>query len=850
MAQDILFAIRLLRRHPALFGITVAGLAVAIGITTAALSVAKSVAFAGYGASASESVHRVVLTSGTFKKITGNSPFRGQWTFDDYSRLGELSSTMTLVGWASDGAEYRGSSNDGAPQDVRYLAVSGNYFTVLGMRASAGRLLSPADDTPGSSSVVVSQGFWKNRLGADPAIVGRTIWLGNRSYTIVGVVDRKHTTPSMFGRPPALWMSLAAHRDAWSGRTSAGIDDLRVRLAARRGDTGSEAIAQDRYDAIEAELVAPPRAWNPAVEVLGRLNTGITRAQAEAEIGALALSLANATGVTRRPIVHLEAIDQNRTDAKTAAAILLIIVGLVLFVACANVTNVLLASAASRRREIGTRLAIGASRGRILRQLLTESVLLGSISSFVGLGIAMAVLPSFAALIQVPPAFDVSPDLGIYASLGAMTVVVGILAGLAPARYGQGQDLTTALKVDQAGAPLPLPKARLRSLLIATQAAVSAVLLVLAGLLARSLIETSRLAVDYDVNPFMTLNVGNPTTGSAWGSARRDAYWTGFLEQVRQIPGVASAALAVAPPFSGTTTAPQRINDRILDRNEVSPDYFHTVGISLVRGRTFTPEEVRTEAPVAIISASLAREVWGSENPLGASLDRVWGPATADDAKLPGLYRKPKDARVIGVVGNVTARLGRQPFPAVYLPISQTSVPRLVVRAQREPGPLVQPLRDVLQSFDPRLQPTAIFARDELRRQLEVPQTLAVLSLAVGLVALGLAVIGLFGVTAFVVEQRTHELSVRRALGAGHLELMTMLLRESLRPVFVGLLCGLFVSVAGGRVLQSLLYGVSPRDPVAFVGAVGVLVVAASAAVLVPARRAARINPAQLLKLA
>jgi putative ABC transport system permease protein len=204
---------------------------------------------------------------------------------------------------------------------------------------------------------------------------------------------------------------------------------------------------------------------------------------------------------------------------------------------------------------------------------------------------------------------------------------------------------------------------------------------------------------------------------------------------------------------------------------------------------------------------------------------------------------------VIGVAADVTGRLGRQPLPAVYLPISLLSVPRVVVRAQREPGPLVQPLREALQSFDPRLQPTTIFAREALRRQLEGPQILAALSLAVGVVALGLAVIGLFGVTAFMVEQRTHELSVRRALGAGPVELMTMLLRDSLKPVMVGSLCGLFVSAVGSRVLQSLLFGVSARDPLAFVGAVVVLVVAASTAVLVPARRASQMNPAQLLKL-
>lgn len=849
MVHDIIFAIRLFRRHPALFGVTVAGLAVAIGITTAVFSVAKSVAFAGYGASAPDSLHRVSLTSGVFRRSTGNSPFRGQWTFDDYARLREITSTMTLAAAVIDGAPFRATSDAGTPLSVSYVAVSGSYFEILGMRASHGRLLSPADDVPGSENVVVSHGFWKNRLGGDPAILGRPLWLGDRAYAVVGIAERRHTASSMYGPPPAFWISLATHRDRWGGQTGARAEEMQARLNARRSQPGIGAADHDRYAAIEEELATPPRAWNPPVEVLGRLNPGITRAQAEAEMGALASSLATEALDTRRPSVRLEAPDRDTADTKVLAAILMITVGLVVFVACANVTNVLLASAASRRREIGTRLAIGASRGRILRQLLTESLLLGLISSIVGFGVALTILPSIAALMQVPPAFDVSPDLWVYASLGVMTVVVGILAGLAPARYGQSGDLTTALKTDQITAPLPLPRTRLRSLLIGTQAAVSAVLLVLAALLTRSLIETSTLAAGYDLDPLMTVDVGNRTTGPAWGPARRDAYWNGLVEQVRQIPGVAAAALAAAPPFSGTTFAPQRIDDHSVDRNEVSPDYFETVGIPLLQGRTFTHEEVKTGAPVAIISTSLARAAWGTENPLGASLDKVWGPLTPNDAKLLGIYRKPKDARVVGIVADVTTRLGKENLPAVYLPLSGTVVPRLLIRAQNDPAVLVQPVRNVLQSFDPRQQPTAIFAREDLRRQMDKPRILAVLALLVGAVALGLAVIGLFGVTAFVVEQRTHELSVRRALGATDGDLMTMLFRDSLRPVVVGLVCGVLLSLAGGRVVQSLLYGVSGRDPVAIGGAVAVLVIAASAAVFLPARRAARVNPSQLLKL-
>ena len=850
MTQDLVFAIRLFRRQPAMFGITIVGLAVALGITTAALSVARSIAWVGYGAAESASVYKVSLASGVFGKVTGNSAFQGQWALDDFSRLGSLTSTMTLVGWVQDGAEFRQSSSDGAPTPARYLAVTGNYFSVLGMRATAGRLLFPADDVPGSTNAVVSEGFWKNRLGADPAIVGRPIWLDNRVYTVVGVADRKHTTPPSTGLPFDLWIPLTSQKDAWSGRTGASDSALRDRLAAGRSAAGFGADARDRYAAIEGDLSSPARPWNPAVEVLGRLNPGVSRAQAEMEIGAITVNLANAGGTKRSTIVRLESVDGTSNVTKVIAAILTIVVGMVLFVACANVTNVLLASAAGRRREIATRLAMGAGRGRILRQLLTESLLLGSISSLFGLGVAKVALPFFAALIQLPPGLDVSPDPWIYGSLGLLTVVVGILAGLAPARYGQSQDLAGTLKADQSSAPLPLSRPRLRSLLLATQAAVSAILLVLAALFSRSLIEASSLAVGHEVDSLMTVAVGSPTSGAAWDPARRDAYWTALLDQVELTSGVAAAAIAIAPRFGGVTIAPQRVDSLMLDRNEVSSGYFQAVGIPILRGRTFTPDEIRSEAPVAIISMSLARAVWESKNPLGASLDEVWGTPSATDARLSGPHRKPRNVRIVGVVDDVTTRLDRQePLPAVYLPISRTSVPRLVVRAQGNPGPLVQPLRNLLQAFDPRLQPTMVFAREEMRRQLERPRMFAVLSLTVGTLAMGLAVIGLFGVTAFIVEQRSHELSVRRALGASHSDLIAMLLRDSLKPVVAGLAAGLFIALAGGNVVQHLLSGVSARDPLAVVAAVVVLMAAASAAVLLPARRAARLNPANVLKL-
>jgi predicted permease len=849
MAMDIVFAFRLFRRHPGLFGVTTLGPAAAIGISTAVVSVTKATAFRGYGVADPASVRRVTWMGGV-SEITGDSPRVGQWAFEEYSRVRASTATMTLVGSVASFAPFRTAVNGGTSEPVRYMAVSGDYFTVLGMRASLGRLLSPNDDRPGSATIVVSHGFWKNTLGADADIVGRTIWLGARAYSVVGVADRRHSAPGTVGLPPALWISLAAEREAWSAASAKEASALQRRMATLKKDASLDASARDRYATIEKEVAAPPPAWNPAIEVRGRLRAGATLEQAGAELDALAAGVAEAKGLPmRRPAVRFESAESDASDQKIAASILVMTVSLVLLIACANVTNILLANAASRRREIGTRLAIGASRARLLRQLLTESVLIGVVASAAGLGIAIAIIPTLAALSHTPEAVDVSPDAGVYVSLAIMTVAVGIFAGLAPARYAQGQDLTTTLKTDQVAAPMPLPRAGLRSILIATQAAVSAVLLVLAALLTRSLIEASTADVGYDLGPLMTIAVGDPTGGVEWTATQQRAYWEGLLGEVARIPGVASAALTVAPPFDRSFFPAQRIGARTVERNEVSPEYFTTVGIPFLQGRTFSAQEAVLEEPVAIVSASLARAVWRSRTALGKDLDDLWGTSTADERRLAPIYKKPIHARVIGVVPDITTRVGEPQRPTLYLPIARTSFPELMLRTGREPGALIPSVRERLRSFDPRLDPVVIFPGEERQRQMQRPRLLATLSLTVGLVALGLAVIGLFGVTAFVVQQRTHELSVRRALGATYGDLVTMLCRESLRPVIVGLSCGVFLSLAGGRLLQSVLHGVTGRDPIAIVSAVALLMVAATGAVILPVRRAALVNLAQLLKL-
>ena len=849
VGQDLTYASRMFLRRPALFSVTVAGLGVAIGISTAVFTVVQAVAFTGYGFQSPESVFRVALTSGSFTRVTGNSPFQGNWAFFDYSELQKTASTMDVVASLRDSAAFRASPDQATSEYVTVMAVSDDYFGVLGMRAAYGRVLTAGDARSGALVVVVNYGFWRNRLGADPSIVGRTIRLGNLPFTVIGVAAKAHGVPGDAGQPPAFWTTFAATRQAWVTAFATNREEILSKLRAlTRSKTATES-ERARLKELEDNLSPAPSRWNPAVDVFARVKPHITRAHAEGEAATIAAALARMRQPdgTRRPTIQLQRLDEVDAGSWALTAIVMTTVGFVVLLACANVTNVLLANAATRRREIGTRLAMGASRARVVRQLLTESVLLGLAGGVVGLLIAIAILPSFATIIKLPSTFDHSLDLSAYAFVGFLAVVVGVMAGLAPARYGWRGDLMSPLKTGLNPAPSAIGGSFVRSLLIAAQASISIVLLVLAALLTRSLVQSTTLNLSYDVTRVLSVNVGNAADGRARTRLEQQTFLDAALERVRRVPGVAAASLASVPPFSGLT-ASQRLSGRRIHRAETSPDYFGTLGIGLVRGRIYTTDEVRAQAPVAVISESLARAFWGTEDPIGAPLERVWGNEGSTQTRI-GLLRRPPGTRVIGVVANAVTGLQERDAPTIYLPLGHDSVPYVIVRAEQDARALTNPVRDAIDAIDPRGRPVITLAQDGLQRELEGPKILASVSVIVGLVALGLAVIGLFGVTAFIVEQRLHEVSVRRVLGATDGQLLRMLLGDSMRPVMLGLAVGLLLSLAGGRVIESVLYGISGRDPIAILIAIATLLAASVAAIVIPSRRAAAVSPARVLQM-
>ena len=847
MGNDIVFALRLLRRQPGLFGMAIGGLALAIGLSTAVFSFVYAVAFKDPGIRDAAAVFRLSRTEGPLTRLTGNSATYGNWA---YSEFFEVRPAVTAMELSVAAVQYgRVRTDEVAAPRVNGRAVTGNYFALLGGSTVLGRTLAPSDDAPGAAPVVVlGYAFWKGALGGDEAILGTTMWIDEAPYTVVGVASRSFTGPGgpASPDPPAYWTALNAQQEGWARTHDAEAAARRARLDTLQGDVSP--AAADQRASLLAELSLPLVSWNPAVEVVGRVRPGASEAQALSEV---TTALSNfhaviASGVKTSPVpIRLESGRYRNREEPALASIVLGIVGLVVLLAAANVTNVLLASAAGRAREIGTRLAIGASRGRVVRQLVTESVLLGSIGGALGFLIATWVTP---VLSRLTPTFDLEPDPLVFAFVASLTLVIGVAAGLAPARYIRRGDLVSALKTDRAGGPGTIKPGRLRSTLVGVQAAASIVLLVLAALLTRSMVHASSIDLGYDPDRMLTASV---SLGRSYTDARTRVYWDTALARLSQVPGIAGAALATPGPFSGQVGS--RTDDgRYLHRVLASDGYFAAMGQRVIAGRTYTIDDIRSHANVAVITQSVAREFWGSKSPLGSSLEPVWGDDDPPGAKNRGLIAKPAGTRVIGVVSDTVLTLANVNRFCIYLPLTDEALrgANLVVRTTQAAVSSVSPVRDVLRSIDvdPSTSVNATVVRDEVDRDLLTPKMLALLTAIVGGTALLLAIIGLFGVTSFAVGQREHEVGIRLTLGATAPQILRMLIGDSLRPVAIGLSAGLVLALLLGRVVDRTLYGVSGHDPLAIAAAIAVLLGSAAAAVIIPARRAARVDPSQMLR--
>jgi predicted permease len=694
--------------------------------------------------------------------------------------------------------------------------VTGNFFAVVGVSPVAGRALARDDDRPAAEPVVVvSQRFSKRSLGGEAQAVGRTLSLNGDVFTVVGVVGDRFGGLS-FGPPTDVWVP-AAHAAGWFG----------------------PAWMADRA--------------RPQVRVTGRLVPDVTRERAAAALDAVASRTAG-TGPEPRLGQRLEVVQASlveggrRTAAGMFFAILLAMAGLILLVACANVANLMLARGAGRRREVAIRLALGATRMRLVRQFLVESLLLALTGGVAGV-VASLWTSGFVLLFNPLPAFEFAVNLdvdGRVLAFGiAVTVAAGLLVGLAPALQGSRRVPATALK-DEAGALAGgVHQSRLRNTFVGAQVAISMVLLVGAGLMLRSLQNAQSADPGFAIANAFAMDFDLDLKALSREEGLR--YYRTLLERVEALPGVRSAGLGNRAPLDiSTPTVPIALDagappagrpELSVSFYRVDDGYFETTGIALVEGRGFDGRDVEGGARVVVVNETMARRFWPNASAVGQRF-------RYGDEGTP--------VEVVGVARDSKYRtLGEDPTPLVYSPFSQDyeAAMTLIVRTEGAPGPVMGAVRNELGRLD--RSPQGFFARTmaEHTSVSLAPMRIASAFLAVvALVALLLASVGVYAVVAHAVGERTREIGIRMALGATAGAILKTVVARGMRPVVVGLVAGACAALALARFPQSMLFGVGATDPTT-IAAVGVMLAAVSlVACYVPARRAARVDPTVALR--
>jgi predicted permease len=732
--------------------------------------------------------------------------------FLDYQRASKALSSIAAMFTAP-----AHMSTGGASERVRADVVSGNYFSTLGTQVAQGRLLIPDDDRAGNRVVVLSYGVWERRFGSDAGIVGKSIRLNGTPFTVIGVAE-----------------------PGFNGARATGVVDLFVPLGAAEALLPSAAEMKSKRGAV----------W---LDFFGRLAPGVTPVMAQAELDGIASELARrypdsnkGLGVWVSPGIGFD--PATRKAVATFISILTGVVALVLLIACANVSNLLLARGAARARELAVRASLGASRARLVRQLFAEGALLatlGGISGFVlglwSLKLVMK-LPVFAARFG---GVEPSIDLRVLGFAAGTMVLSGLLFAIPPALRTSRVDLVTSLKLGTAGSGDG--RSRLRTGLVVAQLALSLVLLVGAGLFVRTLQALYHIDSGFDTRAVMVATVDVGLQG--YDDARGQRLLVDLEQRVQAIPGVEHAALGYMLPFGGggwdtrifasdVTPAPEDPGLKS-DINAVSPGYFETLGIQIQKGRGFTDADRADGPPVAIINDAIAEKLWPGRDPIGKSFRN--GRTGTQLVEVVGVVRTARYRSIV-----------ESPRPFYYRPMAQAFRPSMTLHVRTPTGDPLAVLPQVRRALDEldRDLPLSRVATLAMRLESSVgPQrTAAALVGAYGILALVLAVVGLYGSMAYSVSRRTREMGLRMALGARASEVRRHVLGQALRIALVGTGIGLVVAVPATRLVRSQLYGVQPTDPVTLGGVIVILAAAALLAAYAPARRATRVDPVVALR--
>jgi len=813
--QDLRFALRQLLKNPGFTAVAVLSLTLGIAANTTIFSFVNALLLRPAPVEEPDTLWQVWK----FRRSQSSEPGSyGNWSRVALAHL--RANTQSCAAFAGCNLEPTLTSwnRQGVGESVQSLMVSGNFFDVCGIRPALGRFFLPDEDqTAGTHPVVVvSHGFWRNRLEADPQAVGRTLTINGGTLTVIGVAPERFTGV-MAGVAPDLWVPFmmapsVLHRDGW--------------------------------------LTEP---HSESVIGLGRLRPGVTATQAAAELSVLTrqyeeqMSGDFTRGYEAALTPSLLVPVPRRGYVRAFTGILMGAVLLVLLIACANAANLQLARAVTRRQEMAVRAAMGAARGRLIRLLLTESVLLAAAGGGLGLLLALWLAGVVGRLIpsNLPFRLSVEFDWRVLAFTASVSVLTGILFGLVPAFRGTRLDLAATLKSESRG--LAARRSRFANALIAGQMALCLVLLLAATLCLRSLMNARAFEPGFVVRDRVTAGFNLNDLGYTEAQAR--AFQEQFLARAQALPGVRSAALANRLPLGrGRSTVNLQVEGRqpppgesgfFFQRFDVGPGYFATMGTTVLQGREFGGADREGMPRVAVINEAAANRYWPGQNPVGRRL--LMGGSAPENA-----------LEIVGVVPTGRYRsLGEEPVPVFYRCFLQEQQlgGALVAQVQGASGPVLSAILSVARELDPRLALTEVSTLEEHLSGVLFPMRTSGLLLGVlGLVALILAASGLFGVIAYSVSQRTREVGIRVALGAQRRDVLQLVMLQGLRLAGIGTAVGIVGALAATQLLRGLLFGITATDPLTFIVVPLLLLAVALLACWLPARRAARVDPMEALR--
>jgi putative ABC transport system permease protein len=708
----------------------------------------------------------------------------------------------------------------GEPKRLIGQRVTHNYFTTLGIEPAQGRAFRPEDDQPGSDKVVIlSHPFWQERFGGDAGLLNNTITLDGESYTVVGIMPESFKMP----QPIELWKPIA----------------------------------------FTQEQLAPANHGNEFLNVIARMKPGVTIEQAQTEMNALADQLRpQFYGPESTWGIKVKGLrEQLLGDFRLMLVVLMVAVGCVLLIACANVANLLLARATSRQKEIAVRTALGASRARTVRQLLTESALLGVLGGLVGL--AVAYLGIRLLVLGIPP--DVANTLLGWREIGinfkvlgfalGVSLLTGLLFGIAPALQSSKNDLNESLKEGGRSGSEGPRRNRVRGALVVFEVAIALVLLVAAGLLIRSFMRLQEVSPGFNPNSVVTMNLSLPQY-KYQKAPERVTFYDQSIQRIKALPGVEYAAYGSNLPMTGNVSSasfsvegympPPGESSPHGDIHTVSSGYFEALQVPLIHGRYFNESDTASSLPVAIIDEKLAERYWPNENPVGKRIAALFD---RDGQNL-------RWREIVGVVGHIKQRgLDGIIKEQYYFPVTQRTMTNLslVVRASTDPLSLVGSVRNAISEIDPEMPVFRVTTLDQyVSNSLAQKRFLMFLVAIFASVALLLAAVGLYGVMSYSVTQRTHEIGIRMALGASSSDVLGMIIRQGMMLTLIGLGIGVIGAYLLTRLLASVLpgvlFGVGPNDPITFIALSIVLALVTLLASYIPARRATRVDPMVALR--